>query len=82
MISVDHAWTVGLTCCVRFLPEIRHTAVADFNCRPIKDLVEDVVCREFIVKGFEKCSSNVAGYVSAERGIIPNDVAGTILSGI
>ena len=30
--------------CVDFLPEIRHTAVADFNCRPIKDLVEDVVC--------------------------------------
>ena len=25
--------------CVDFLPEIRHTAVADFNCRPIKDLL-------------------------------------------
>ena len=68
--------------CVDFLPEIRHTAVADFNCTRIKDLVEDVVCRGFIVKDFEKCSSNVGGYVSAERGIIPNDVAGTILSGI
>ena len=25
--------------------------------------------------------ANVVGYVSAERGIIPNDVAGTVLSG-
>ena len=68
--------------CVDFLPEIRYTAVADFNCRPIKDLVEDVVCREFFVEDFKECSSNVGGYVSAEREIIPNDVAGTILSGI
>ena len=67
---------------IDFLPAIRHTAVADFNCRPIKDLVEDVDCREFFVKDFEECSSNVGGYVSAERGIIPDDVAGTILSGI
>ena len=48
----------------------------------LEDLMKDVVCREFIVKDFEKCSSNVGGYVSAERGIIPNDDAGTILSGI
>jgi len=47
--------------CVDFLPEIRHTAVADFNCRPM----EDVVCREFIVRDFEKCLS----YVSAEWGL-------------
>ena len=67
--------------CVDFLPEIRHTAVADFNCRPIKDLVEDVVFREFFIEDFEEWASNVGGYVSAERGIIPNDVAGTILSG-
>ena len=40
--------------CVDFLPEIRHTALADFNCTPIKDLVEDVVCREFFVENFEK----------------------------
>lgn len=39
--------------CVDFLPEIRHTAIADFNCRPIKDLVEDVVCREFFIEDFE-----------------------------
>ena len=38
--------------CVDFLPEIRHTAVADFNCRPIKDLVEDVVSRYFFHRGF------------------------------
>ena len=61
--------------CLDFLPEIRNTAVDDFNCRLIEDLVEDVVCREFFVKDFEKCSSNVGGYVSAEWGIIPNDVA-------
>ena len=59
--------------CLDFLPEIRNTAVDDFNC--IKDLVENVVCKEFFVKDFEKCSSNVGGYVSAEWGIIPNDVA-------
>ena len=51
--------------CVDFLPEIRHIAVADLDCRPIKDLVEDVVCREFFVKDFEKCSSYVGGYVKA-----------------
>ena len=44
--------------------------------------MEDVVCREFLVQDFEECSSNVVGYVSAERGIIPDDVVGTILSGI
>ena len=31
--------------------------------------MEDVVCREFFVKDFEECSSNVGGYVSAERGL-------------
>ena len=40
--------------CVDFLPEIRHTAVADFNCRPIKDLVEYVVPREFFIEDFEE----------------------------
>ena len=68
--------------CVDFMPEIWHTAVADFNGRPIKDLVEDVVCREFFVEDFEECLSNVGGYVSAEWGIIPDDVVGMILSGI
>ena len=51
--------------CVDFLLQIRHTAVADFNCRPIKVLVEDVVCREIFVKDFENCSSKVGGYVKA-----------------
>ena len=36
--------------CVDFVPEIRHTAVADFNCRPSEDLMEDVVCREFFIE--------------------------------
>ena len=40
--------------CVDFLSEIRHTAVAEFNCRPIKDLVEDVVFREFFIEDFEE----------------------------
>ena len=40
--------------CVDFLPEIRHTTVADFNCRPIKDLVEDAVCRQFFIEDFEE----------------------------
>ena len=44
--------------------------------------MEHVVCTEFFVKDFEECSSNVGGCVPAERGIIPDDVAGTILSGI
>ena len=73
---------IDLLCAFIFCLRFRHTAVADFNYRPIKDLVEDVVCREFKVKDFEKCSSNVGGYVSAERGITPNEVAETILSGI
>ena len=79
-LSVD--CRIDLLCALIFCLRLRHTAVADFNYRPIKDLVKDVVCREFIVKDFEKCSSNVGDYVSAERGIIPNEVAGTILSGI
>ena len=29
----------------------------------LEDLMEDVVCREFIVKDFKKSSSNVGGYV-------------------
>ena len=39
----DFGRSCTLVVCVDFLPEIRHTAVADFNCRPIKDIVEDVV---------------------------------------
>ena len=44
--------------------------------------MEDVVSREFFVEYFEECSSNVGGYISAERGIIPDDFVGMILSGI
>lgn len=77
MISVDHACVKsrydGLLC-VDFLPEIWHTAVADFNCRPIEDFVEDVICRGFFVEDFEECTSNVGGYVSAEREVVPDDV--------
>ena len=36
---------------------------------------------EFFVKDLEKCTSNVGGYVSAERGVVPDGIAMTILSG-
>ena len=55
---------------VDVLFKVGHTAVTDFHCVAVKDLVQHVALWELFVEDLKESPSDVSGNIFAERGII------------
>ena len=66
---------------VDVLFKVGHTAVTDFHCVAVKDLVQHVALWELFVEDLKESPSDVSGNIFAERGIIPKYIPVAIISG-
>ena len=54
------------------LLEVGHAIIADLYRVAVEDLMQHMVLGKFLVKNFEKLTSNVGGYISTVWWIVPN----------